>query len=187
MGLLDHEGTFLLVVDIQEKFRGKIYNLDEVIENTIKLVKLAEVYKMPIVVTEQYPQGLGRTIEEITKLLPQENVFYPVEKITFSCVREPKFTDILSDLRKSGYNSIIVCGIEAHICVYQTSIELLELGFNIHLASDATGSREKENHKTILRFLLQKGINVKPTETIIFEVLKAAQTPEFKTILPYLK
>ncbi len=187
MGRIVKEKAFLLVIDIQEKFRKVIYNINEVIENTIKLLKLAEIFKMPVIVTEQYPEGLGKTLEEIVENLPKERVYYPIEKLTFSCMKDEKFTDITTQLRKNGYNIAIICGIEAHICVYQTVIDMKNFGFEIHLASDATGSRREENHKLILANLMSNGIDVKPTETIIFDILNKAKTEEFKMMLPYLK
>ncbi|MGB9667595.1 MAG: isochorismatase family protein [Thermosulfidibacteraceae bacterium] len=187
MGRIARDKTFLSVIDIQEKFRKVIYNIEEIIENTKKLIKLSEILKMPIVVTEQYPEGLGRTLQEILDFLPKENVYYPIEKLTFSCMKDDKFTDVTTMLRKEGYNSVIICGIEAHVCVYQTAIDMKEAGFEIHMAYDATGSRKEINHRLIMENLLKSGIDVKPTETIIFDLLNKAKTPEFNAMLPYIK
>lgn len=187
--IADKSSVFLVVVDIQEKLLPTIYNKEEVVENTIKLIKLAETLKFPVVVTEQYPKGLGYTIKKIEEAISSEAVDFrgKVEKLTFSCVREPKFTNILTELKKEGYNEPVICGIEAHICVYQTIMDLLDRGYTVHLALDAVGSRKRENHVSILDYLLQAKVNVKPTETLIFEMLVASGTPDFKKMLPYLK
>ncbi len=186
--IAERNRTFLVIIDVQERLLPAIYNKDQVVENSVKLIKLAETLKLPVVVTEQYPKGLGNTVKEIEKALNSDLDFRgKIEKITFSCVREPKFTDTLAELKKQGYDEPLICGIEAHICVYQTVMDLLERGYTVHLASDAIGSRREENHMQILNLLLAAGANVKPTETIIFELLVASGTLEFKNMLPYLK
>ncbi|NPA15069.1 MAG: isochorismatase family protein [Deferribacteres bacterium] len=187
--LSERNRAFIVVIDIQEKLLPAIYNEKQVVENTVKLVKLAETLKLPVVVTEQYPKGLGKTVEDVDKLFESNTLDFRgrVEKMTFSCMREPEFTDVLAKLKKQGYDEPIICGIEAHICVYQTVMDLMERGYTVHLASDAVGSRSERNHMQVLDLMLAAGANVKPTETIVFELLIESGTPEFKSMLPYLK
>ena len=187
--IVDKNSAFLVVVDIQEKLIPAIYNKEDVIENTKKLLKLAEIYKIPVIITEQYPKGLGKTVDEIEKAISSKHYFLgKIEKMTFSCCRETEFCKVLERLKKEGYTIPIICGIEAHICVYQTIADLMNMGYTeINLISDAIGSRKEENHRIIMDLLIQKGVLVKPTETVIFEVLEASGTPQFKEMLPYLK
>ncbi len=182
------EALILVVVDLQEKLIPVIYNRDEVVENTKKLLKLAEVFSIPVILTEQYPKGLGRTIPEVEDLYNEiKTDKVKIEKLTFSCVREPSFTDLLSAKRKEGRGEVVVCGIEAHICVYQTCMDLKDMGYKVYLAGDAVGSRKEFNHRLILNYLVSRDIEVVPTETLIFELLERSDTPEFKSMLPYLK
>ena len=118
---MDRERLLLVVVDIQEKLLPVIYNREEVVSSSQKLMRIADICGIPVVLTEQYPKGLGKTVPEIKEVFDALGTEkHLVEKITFSCVGEPKFTDILSLKRKQGRSCVVVCGIEAHICVYQT-------------------------------------------------------------------
>ena len=182
------ESVVLVVVDIQEKLLPAIHNKENVVENSVKLLRLADVMETPVILTEQYPKGLGRTVDEVAQVF--EEIGAPkhrVEKVTFSCAKEPGFSTVLSDYGKEGRRDVVLCGIEAHICVYQTAMDLKEMGYRVILASDATGSRKKSNYKQILRYLTARGVEVVPTETVIFQLLERAGTEEFKRMLPYLK
>ena len=182
------ESLVLVVVDIQEKLLPSIYNADEVVANSNKAMRLCDIYGIPVILTEQYPKGLGRTVDEVLEVFNSLGVDkYKVEKMTFSCAREPSFTDILSQEHKKGRLEVVLTGIEAHICVYQTAMDLKDLGYKVYLLSDATGSRKRENHTVILDHLRSKGVEVIPTETFIFQILERAGTEEFKRMLPYLK
>jgi nicotinamidase-related amidase len=149
---------------------------DAVISNCRHLIELAKMYAIPIVLTEQYPKGLGRTVEEIKKVLP----FYePIEKVSFSCCGEQVFID---RLRAAGRKTIILTGMETHVCVLQTCIELLKDGFNVHLVKDAVCSRSKDNWDTGTEFMRDAGAVITCTETVLFQLLGVAGTEEFKAI-----
>lgn len=109
------------------------------------------------------------------------------EKMTFSCARDNGFSSYLSEKHKEGYTQILLTGIESHICVYQTAMDLLHLGYKVFIASDAVGSRKESNYRDILDYFRLKGVEVLPTETIVFQLLEKAGTEEFKKMLPFLK
>lgn len=185
---MDRDKLVFVVVDVQEKLLGAIYNKEGVVRSCIQLMRLAEVLKIPVILTEQYPKGLGPTVKEVIKTYEEvETEKYKVEKTTFSCVREPAFTDILSSKHRQGRVQVVLCGIEAHICVCQTALDLKNYGYKVFVVSDGTGSRRREDHESILNYFLFKGVEVVPTETVIFSLLERAGTPEFKAMLPYVK
>jgi len=136
---------------------------------------------IPIVVTEQYPKGLGQTVEEIKSALP---VYQPVEKLAFNCCDEPAF---LNEVKRLNRKTIILTGMEAHVCVLQTCIGLLHGGFNIHVVSDAVCSRTKGDWKTGIEFVRDAGAVITSTETVLFQLLKVAGTEEFKAISKRIK
>ncbi len=184
--LMEKGNTVLLVVDIQEKLVESIFNRESMLENVETLIHLAQVFEMPVLVTEQYPKGLGRTIERISGLL--KDAYRPIEKLTFSCVGCQEFNEQADSLCSKGFHHLIVCGIETHICVYQTVRDLAEDGVcNIHVAADAVGSRKEENWRWGLELMREEGALIKPTETIVFEMMRRSGTPEFKAMLPYIK
>ena len=141
------DATALVVVDIQERFfpAMEAERKDTFLENTKLLLKFANTMGLPVLVTEQYPQGIGPTHEEVGQLIRHQTS--PIIKDTMSCCGCPSFLD---DLEKSGRKQIIVCGIEAHVCVLQTALDLLAGGFQVHLCADATGSRRTEDYKTAI-------------------------------------
>jgi len=145
------------------------------------LIELAKMLNIPVMVTEQYPKGLGRTVPELTAAMPDVK---PVEKVAFNCCGEPVF---LAELRKTGKKSVIMTGMETHICVLQTTVGLLQEGFNVHLAEDAVCSRTKANWKTGIAFMRDAGAIVTCTETVLFQLLKVAGTEEFKKISQRIK
>jgi len=175
---LKKENTELIVIDIQEKFLPVIKNMDLIVDNTIKLIKSFQRMKIPIIVTEQYSKGLGKTLGKITKELKS---YKPIEKITFNCFDETKFK-----ISKQIKN-LIICGIESHICVTQTVLVALEKGFNVYLVKDAISSRKESDKKIALERLKQEGALVVSTEMIIFQLLKKAGTKEFKEVIKIIK
>ncbi len=182
------DALLLVVVDIQEKLLPAIFNKEQVVKNATLLMKMAELFKIPVILTEQYPKGLGKTVPEIQKAydeLDTEKKY--VEKMTFSCAREAEFSTYLSEKHKNGITKVLLTGIEAHICVYQTAMDLMDLGYKVYLASDAVGSRREDAYRQILCHLRTKGVEVLPSETILFSLLERAGTEEFKKMLPYLK
>ncbi len=174
--LLDKDNTALLIIDIQDRLANVMKMREDVIKNCLHLIELAKMLNIPVVLTEQYPKGLGPTVNEIKEQLP---VYQPIEKLTFSCCEEPNF---LNEIKKLNKKSIILTGMETHICVLQTCIGLLKEGFHVHLVRDAVCSREKENWKTGVEFMRDAGAVVTCTETVLFQLLKVAGTEEFKAI-----
>ncbi len=184
--LMERGNTVLLIVDIQEKLIDSIWNRESLLENVETLIHLAEVFEMPVLITEQYPKGLGRTIPRVADLLKE--AYKPIEKLTFSCVGCEEFNEKTDSFCSKGYHHMIVCGIETHICVYQTVRDLSEDGVcNVHVAADAVGSRREENWRWGLDLMREEGAFIKPTETIVFEMMGRSGTPEFKAMLPYIK
>jgi len=173
---IDKENSALLIVDVQEKLAPAMKVRDEVIGNCIHLLELAKLLNIAVVITEQYPKGLGLTVPEIRNVLP---AYQPIEKLTFSCCGEPKFQDQIKRLDKK---TIIVAGMETHVCVLQTCIGLLNDGFNVHVVSDAVCSRSKKDWKIGIEYMRDAGAVITCTETVLFQLLKVAGTEEFRTI-----
>src|SRR5512134_970923 len=174
--LLDKDNTTLLIIDIQERLAVVMKQKDQVTRNVLHLVELAKMQNIPIVVTEQYPKGLGRTLPGIASALPAHIL---VEKVSFNCCGEASFNE---QIKRLGKKKLIVTGMETHICVLQTSIGLLAEGYHVHLVSDAVCSRTKENWRSGLEFVRDAGGAITNTETALFQLLGAAGTQEFKTI-----
>jgi nicotinamidase-related amidase len=178
---LDRDKTALLIIDIQEKLAPVMTVKDAVINNCLHLIKLSKMLNIPIIVTEQYSKGLGQTVEEIRNALP---VYHPVEKLTFNCCYEPSF---LEGVKKLDRKTLILTGMETHICVLQTCIGLLQNDFAVHVVSDAVCSRVKGNWRTSLEFMRDAGAAITCTETVLFQLLKVAGTKEFKAISQRIK
>lgn len=179
--MLDKEDAVLLIIDIQERLAVVMKEKENVVKNCRHLIELAKMINLPIVVTEQYPKGLGRTVPELQSAIPD---YKPIEKIAFNCCGEPAF---LAELRKLGKKKLIVCGMETHICVLQTTVGLLRDGFMPHVVQDAICSRTEENGKTGIEFMRNAGAVVTCTETVLFQLLKVAGTEDFKKISQRIK
>ena len=162
-----------MVVDVQEAFRPAVEGFDDVVENTRRLMEGARILGVPMVVTEQYPKGLGHTVEELGEV-------EPVEKTCFSAARADGF-----DL--DGRDQALVCGIETHVCVSQTAHDLLERGVEVHVASDAVTSRTVANKEVGLNKMEGSGAILTSVETALFELLGAAGSDEFKQVQGLIK
>jgi len=168
--------TGLLVIDIQEKFRPAIIGFDEIVQNIVKLVLGFQLYKMPILVTEQYPQGLGRTVDIVRRqFAPHE----PIVKKSFSCLGDKGFSTRLKGL---GLDTLVVCGIESHVCVNQTVLDLLQRKMRVHVVVDAVSARRGLDHRMAMEKMMQVGAIPATTEMVLFELLGTAEAPEFKKI-----
>jgi nicotinamidase-related amidase len=179
--ILDKNNAVLLIIDIQERLAVVMDRKDQVVKNTLHLVELARMQNLPVVVTEQYPKGLGRTLPEITAALP---VYLPIEKVSFNCCGEASFNE---QMKRLGKKKIIVTGMETHICVLQTSLGLIKGGFDVHLVMDAVCSRTKANWRSGVELIRDAGGVLTNTETVLFQLLGVAGTPEFKTISNRIK
>ncbi len=160
----------LLVIDVQDGF-SSYKCFEDVVAGTAKLVQAAQILEIPITVTEQYPKGLGPTAAAVG--LPEGLV--PLEKTVFSACRADGF-------QLHGRQQVLLCGIEAHVCVAQTALDLLEQGIDVHVVTDAVGSRHKRDRKVGLRRLEQAGCVLTTTEMVLLELCERAGTPEFKAI-----
>jgi nicotinamidase-related amidase len=179
--LLDKNNAILLIIDVQERLAMVMDKKDQVVRNTLHLIELARMQNIPVVVTEQYPKGLGRTLTEITSALPS---YLPIEKVSFNCCGEASFNE---QIKRLGRKKVIVTGMETHICVLQTSVGLIQDGFDVHLVQDAVCSRTKENWRSGVEFIRDAGGAITNTETALFQLLGVAGTPEFKTISNRIK
>lgn len=180
-GLIPRENTVLVVIDVQEKLFPLISDKERVLENMRRLIQFARIIGMPIVLTEQYPKGLGLTIPEIRDLISS---IKPIEKVEFSCFGSEEFKETIKRLNAK---SLIIIGIETHICVMQTAIEGVEEGFRVCVISDATSSRNLEDKMIALERLRNSGVIVASTEMLIYELLKRAGTQEFREALKLIK
>jgi nicotinamidase-related amidase len=175
--LLDRERTALVVVDVQEAFRPAVLDFDRTAHNVGVLVQGARTLGIPVVVTEQYPKGLGHTVPELAEHLDGVE---PVEKVTFSAAAADGF-----DL--GGRDQALVCGIESHVCVSQTAHDLLEEGVEVHVARDAVTSRTEENRELGLHKMEASGAVLTSVEAALFELLGRAGGDEFKTVQGLIK
>ncbi|MCD4700040.1 MAG: hydrolase [Phycisphaerae bacterium] len=178
--MLEINNTLLVVIDVQGKLAQSMHEKASLFEDIAKLIKAAGVLEVPIIRTEQYPEGLGATIPEIAELLPGE----AISKIAFSCCGERRFAEAME---KSGRNQVLLCGIETHVCVYQTAIDLLESGHEVHVVADAVSSRTAANKAIGLAKMKDAGAAVTSVETALFELLKEAEGEKFKAILRIVK
>jgi nicotinamidase-related amidase len=170
---LDPDRAALVVVDVQEGFRKAIPDFDRIAEAAATLARGAEAMELPIVVTEQYPQGLGGTVPEVAAALPEGTE--PLAKTVFSAAAADGFD--LGDREQA-----IVCGIETHVCVNQTVLDLLDRGVEVHVAADAVGSRSAANRELGLAKAERAGAWLTSVETALFELLGAAGSERFKAV-----
>jgi nicotinamidase-related amidase len=174
---LSRESAALAVIDMQEAFRPAISDFGEVALRIAKAVEGARLLDIPVIVTEQYPKGLKHTAEEIVAQLPEE-----LKAIEKSCFSSCGSEDFLSQLISRNIKQLLVCGIEAHICVLQTALDLLDRGFEVFLLTDCITSRKPESKQVALARLAQAGAIVSTLEMSLFEMMGRADSPQFKAI-----
>lgn len=174
---LQKDSTGLLVVDVQEKLIVYEDRSAEVLKNIQKMIKGFQVLGLPIVVTEQYPQGLGSTVPGIKSLLGDKQSY--LTKTVFSCLDDPA---IKEEMEKMGLKQWVVVGIEAHVCVLQTAKDLLLSGYEVVVLNDAITSRSVYDFSTAIAEMRDCGVRISSTETILFELVKDSRSPEFKKI-----
>ena len=168
--------SVLLVIDVQEKLFRVMYQKELLADNLQKLIKGIHVLEVPVLVTEQYPQGLGPTIPEISKLLPDSR---PMAKVSFSCCGDDNF---LREFKKLNRKQVLISGIESHVCVYQTAADLIAAGYEVYVVSDAVSSRTELNRDIGIKMMMQLGAKLTSTEAALFELLKVAKGDKFKAI-----
>ncbi|MEJ2109666.1 MAG: hydrolase [Acidobacteriota bacterium] len=179
--LANPENIGLVVVDVQEKFVPVIPGFEGMVKNIVALVKGFQEFKLPVIVTEQYPRGLGKTVPSISECIENPVV---VEKMTFSAMQDRAFSNKLARL---GLNTFVVCGIETHICVHQTVCDMLHNGYRIWLPWDAVGSRDPQNRSLAIGRMEKAGAVPTSTEMFLFEMTMRAGTETFKNIQKLIK
>lgn len=179
--MLSAETTVLVVVDVQEKLAYVMCDKEALFENLQKIIKGAQIFGIPILLTEQNPEGLGPTIPEIRRLLVNVQ---PISKLNFSCCGNERFLQELKALRRQ---QVLIVGIETHVCVYQTSTDLLNLGFEVHVVADAVSSRTKSNREIGLEKTRDSGARLTSVETALFEMLRVAEGTTFRDILKIVR
>ena len=177
------EQCALVVVDIQEKLLPPIFEKERLVRNSQLLIRLAGIVGIPVLLTTQYCKGLGQVIPEVASLLPDAK---PMDKLEFSCFGSGEFTAALKAL-PGRRNTVLLCGMETHICVMQTALAALEHGYHVHVASDAVSSRAEWNWKIGLLRMRDAGAVISSTEMMLYELLRSSGTSAFKEILPFLK
>lgn len=178
---LEKEKAALLVIDIQGKLAEMMYEKEMFFENAKKMIRGARLFDLPIIWVEQYPEGLGRTTPEIAELLVAEE---PITKLTFSSCGSETFQEKLTSLNR---NQLIVIGIEAHVCVYQTVMDLLAQQYQVELVTDAVSSRTYENKEIGLERMKSEGANLTSTELALFDLMKTSEGPSFREMLKIVK
>jgi len=179
--LLDRAKSVLVVVDVQEKLLPAIPGGDAIVSRINLLTSSARTLGVPVVVTEQYPQGLGPTVGGLHGAL---GAFEPMVKVHFSCASGPGFIEKLAEL---GRPQIVLAGIEAHVCMAQTAVELLGKGYGVWIAADAAGSRHAVDAASAFGRLAAGGVVMTTAEAVAFEWLRKAGTPEFKAVQKLVK
>jgi isochorismate hydrolase len=184
MAKLTRTDAALVVVDVQERLMPVIDGADAAVRNIERLIRGAHVLGVPVIVTEQYVKGLGATIAPIRAALDETSGYMPIEKSTFSAYGSAEFQTALRSSRRS---QVLLCGVEAHVCVYQTAIDLLAAQHDVHLAVDAISSRAAQNKDLAVRRLAGEGAKLTSTEMALFELLVEAGTDEFRAISKMIK
>lgn len=179
--MLRKENTGLIIIDIQGKLARLVHDSDALIANCKKLIQGAKTLNLPIICLEQNPDKLGSTVDELSTLLGAQN---PISKFTFDACKEPQF---MQALRTANVDTWLICGIEAHICVYQTVLTLKRTGFEVQLVCDCISSRTLSNKNLAISKLVNSGIDVTGLEMCLYELIKDCRDTEFKEILALIK
>ena len=179
--MLEIEKSCLVVVDVQGKLANLMYNKEPLFANVEILIKMAKALEIPILWCQQNPKGLGATIPQLAELLSDNE---PVDKFSFSCCGDENFVE---QLKNTSRKQIILCGIETHVCVYQTAMDLLDKDYEVNLVADAVSSRTAENKQIALERLSTEGAYLSSTEMTIFELLKTAKHPKFRELAKLIR
>ena len=180
---LDPEQCALIVIDIQQKLLPPIFQKEQLVRNAQLLIRATGILKIPALVSTQYAKGLGGTVPEIASLLGDTE---PVDKTLFSCFGSDAFCASLKRL-PGNRNTLLLCGMESHICVTQTALGALREGYLVHVASDAVSSRTEWNWKIGLDRMRGAGAVISSTEMMIYELMRSSSSAAFKELLPHLK
>lgn len=173
---INRDDVALVLVDIQERLAHVMADREKVISNCLHLIELSKLLHIPVILTEQYPKGLGQTVPEIREALLH---YKAIEKLAFDCCGVNSFLEALSS---AGRKNILLAGMETHICVLQTCIGLIKEGYNVHVPDDAVCSRTRDNSNAGIEFMREAGAVITCTETVLFQLLEKAGTDEFRAI-----
>jgi nicotinamidase-related amidase len=178
---LRRKNTALIVVDIQERLLPQIFEKERLVENTVRLIRGLNILHIPILVTEQYRKGLGATAPQVAVAIPG---FSPIEKMAFSACGAKGFN---SALRAKKIKDVLLCGMEAHVCITLTCLDLLQDGFQVFVVADAVSSRTPDNRSVGLERMRDAGASIVSVEMVLFELLERCGTDEFKQILKLVR
>jgi nicotinamidase-related amidase len=179
--MLDIQQCCLTVVDVQGKLAQLMHDKEALFKNIQILIQAAKILDIPILWCQQVPEALGPTIPEIAQLLGDNE---PINKAAFSCYGEERFNTMPKKLLRK---QVLLCGIETHVCIYQTAIDLLRQDFHVEVIADAVSSRTLENKQIALNRLSAEGVKISCTEMVLFELLKTAEHPQFRQIAKLIK
>jgi nicotinamidase-related amidase len=182
--ILDRSQTVLVVIDMQEPFLNVMHERERLTANVRLLVETAVRLHIPILTTTQYAERMGQVVNEIAQPLKDFSAGKPIDKMCFSCAGADGFLEGLASL---GRRQVLLCGVETHICVSQTALDLTQQGYQVHVAADAVSSRTLEKHKLGMERMRDSGVLPCAAEAAVYELLREAGTPEFKAILPLIK
>ena len=180
--LLARDGTVLVVIDVQEGYRSVLFEYERVAAAVARVVQGAAILGVPLLVTEQYPKGVGHTVAEVAQHFPAGTEV--IQKMSMSCCGAEQF---MAALGKLGRRQVLIAGIEAHACVNQTAHDLLAAGFQVHVAHDATSSRRREEYDVGWAKMVQAGVVPATVESALLELLRTAEVPEFKAVQRLIK
>ncbi len=175
--LMDRDNSLLLIIDVQERLAPVMDSPREVINNTAKLLAVAKRLNIPFIITEQYPKGLGATMVDLRQIADDKKNYY--EKLEFSCAKNE---EIFKEVETSGKKQIIIAGIETHICITQTALDLKSRGYDVFVVSNACSSRDALQNVLGLQRMSKNGIDIVSSEMVFFEWLEKAGSEEFKEI-----
>jgi len=179
--MIDLKNCCLVVVDVQGKLAQLMYDNQTLFKNIEILIKAARALSIPVIWCQQVPEALGPTIPQIAELLSGDQ---PINKSSFSCCGDEQFIDRLNTLNRSN---IILCGIETHVCIYQTALDLLAKGKHVTVVADAVSSRTLENKQLALNRMKLKGVDISSVEMTLFELIRTAKHPQFRDIAKLVK
>jgi len=179
--MLETENCCLVVVDVQGKLAQLMHERQPLFNNIQILIKSAKILSIPILWAQQCPEALGPTVPEIAELLADNE---PINKSAFSCCGEEAFNTKLNELRR---NQVLLCGIETHVCIYQTAVDMLRKGFDVNVIADAVSSRTAGNKQIAINRLAAEGAKIASVEMALFELLKTAEHPQFRQVAKLIK
>lgn len=179
--MLNAENSLFFLIDIQDRLVGMLKNREEIAKNNSILAKAAKILGVPVIASEQYPNGLGSTILEVREYLNTENI---LEKISFSALATDTIKAKLESLNRK---KVVLTGIETHICVYQTARALLDAGYEVYVVKNACSSRSSKDYRTALELMRDYGAKLTCVETVLFELLGSSKHPNFKEIQALIK